>query len=104
MKYIESIYDVESLHNIILQFKNNPNWTASHVAAELEITECFENAEFMNEMENSLKSDDITPLHIACKVWPPVNKFLLVTFQLKMQISLCTERLDLEGKTTTSKQ
>jgi len=67
VKYIESIYDVESLHNIILQFKNNPNWTASHVAAELEITECFENAEFMNEMENSLKSDDITPLHIACK-------------------------------------
>ena len=68
MKYIESVYDVELLHNIILQFKNNPNWTASHVAAELEITECFENVDFMNEMENSLKSDDITPLHIACKV------------------------------------
>lgn len=69
VRNIKSIYECDSLQNILIQFKNNPNWTAAHVAAELEIVECFENDNFMKEMENVLKEEELTPLHIACMVY-----------------------------------
>ena len=69
MKHIPSIYDAELLHNILIQFTSNPKWTAAHVAAELEIIDCFENVNFMKEMESCLKDEEITPLHVACKVF-----------------------------------
>eukprot|EP00795_Rhopilema_esculentum_P009111 gene9111-16770_t len=68
VKYIESVYNVEKLQSIIAQLKANPNWSAAHIAAELELVECFESAGFMKEMENHLSEEELTPLHLACKV------------------------------------
>ena len=68
VKHVASVYNADLLHDILIQFDKNPEWDASHVAAELEIIECFENADFMKEVEISLKDDGITPLHVACKV------------------------------------
>ena len=68
VKYIESVYNVEKLQSIIAQLKANPKWTAAHIAAELELVECFESAGFMKEMENHLSEEELTPLHLACKV------------------------------------
>ena len=77
VKNIPSVYEAELLHNILVQFENNPSWTASHVAAELEIVECFENVDFMKEAKSSLKEDGITPLHVACKVHFSALKLLV---------------------------
>lgn len=84
-KYIKCIYNAEALQNILIQFKNNKKWTAAHVAAELEIVECFENDDFMKEMEGCLKDEEITPLHVACKVFsssPLLSSFHLFVYDM----------------------
>eukprot|EP00794_Sanderia_malayensis_P008938 gene8938-9891_t len=67
IKNIESIYKQEILNDILECFRLQPSWTAAHVATELELIDCFDNDEFMKDMERHLSEEELTPLHIACK-------------------------------------
>lgn len=70
------------LQKIVECFKENPTWTAAHVAAELEIIECFDNQEFMEEMVKHLSQEELTPLHLACKVISCIHLFCKVSFSV----------------------